>query len=100
MLWLVRVAGPGQHGASVPLARNIVLGGPGADLVLVSDDPRLGARHARIVVEGNDVSIVPLDGVVELDGQPLRAQAPIHDGHTLGLGQGLYVVRIVRRWVA
>jgi hypothetical protein len=100
VVWLVRVAGPGQHGQSVVLSGSTVIGGAGAETVLVTDDPRLLPRHAQILIVGNDATIVPLDGAIQIDGEPLRAAAPLHDGHTVGVGDGLYVARLVRRHVA
>jgi hypothetical protein len=97
-LWLVRVAGPNQPGETIVVGGNTVLGGPGADLPL--GDDRAAANHAEISIEGNDVTITPLDGKVEVDGEEATGPTALGDGQTLALGRSLYVVRIVRRDVA
>jgi hypothetical protein len=99
-LWLVRVAGPGAHGEALVLRGTAVLGGRDAQTVLSAADDHLARAHAEITVEGNDATITPRDGAVELDGAGLPGPAPLYDGQTLGLGRSLYVVRMVRRAVA
>jgi hypothetical protein len=92
--WLVRVAGPGQPGEALVVAGTSVLGRSG-DISLPDD--RAADRHAQITVDGNDVTIAPLDGKVEIDGQEATDVTPLCDGQTVALGRGLYVVRLVRR---
>jgi hypothetical protein len=94
-LWLVRVAGPGQPGETFVISGSSVLGGRGGDVAL-SDD-RMADNHAQLTIDGNDATITPLDGKVEIDGEEAGEAAPLYDGHTLSLGRSLYVVRIVRR---
>jgi hypothetical protein len=97
-LWLVRVAGPGQPGEALVVGGSSVLGGPGADLSL--GDDRAAPSHAEISIVDNDATITPLDGKVEVDGEEATGPTVLGDGQTLGLGRGLYVVRIVRRDIA
>jgi hypothetical protein len=94
----VRVAGPGQPGESIVVGGTSTLGGPGADIPL--GDDRAADNHAEISIEDNDVTIVPLDGKVEVDGEEATGPTPVGDGQTLALGRSLYVVRMVRRDVA
>jgi hypothetical protein len=97
-IWLVRVSGPGQPGEALAVGESSVLGGAGAEVSL-SDD-RVADQHAQISLDGNDTIITPLDGRVEVDGVEAEGPTPLYDGHTLAMGRGLYVVRIVRRDIA
>jgi hypothetical protein len=94
-LWLVRVAGPGQPGEALVVAGTSVLGRSG-DVPL----PDAADSHAQIAIEGNDATIAPLDGKVEIDGAEATDVTPLSDGQTIAIGRGLYVVRMVRRDVA
>jgi hypothetical protein len=98
ILWLARVAGPGQPGQALVIGGSSVIGGPGADVPL--GDDRAAEQHAEITIEGNDALITPLDGKVEIDGVEAAAATPLLDGQTLALGRSLFVVRIVRRDLA
>lgn len=97
VLWLVRVAGPDPAGETLVLRESAVLGGAQADVPLSASDGRLVARHAELVIEENDATIAPREGKVSLDGVEIRGATALADGQVLGVGQGLYVVRLVRR---
>jgi hypothetical protein len=99
VLWLVRVAGPGSAGQSITIRGTTTVGGPGSPTVVAEDDPQLLPNLAEILVEGNDATLTPLSGPVEIDGEAAQQGTPLHDAQTIALGGCLYVVRMVRRGV-
>jgi hypothetical protein len=99
-LWLVRAAGAGPPGEALIIHTHgtSTLGSSG-DVALPGED-RVADSHAQIAIEDNDAILTPLDGRVDVDGAEVTGPTPLQDGQTLGLGRGVYVVRIVRRDVA
>jgi hypothetical protein len=98
--WLVRVAGPGEHGELWSLGEGeILLGDPAGAVPIGVTDPSITPRHARVIGRRGTYRVEPVEGRVELDGAPVTLPTRIHDGQALRLGATVLAVMQVRRGI-
>lgn len=81
------------HLQEVDLQRGITLIGRSEDCEVTIEDPLVSRRHARIVVDGNDVTLEDLGSRngVRLNGKPAHSSAKLADGDRVRIGTQEFV---------
>jgi hypothetical protein len=94
--WLVRAAGPGRRGETLPLrtARAVLGSGAGCELCL-GQDAGIAEQHATITETRGEFAIDPMGGPVKVEDQSIDAPRPLTDGDTIEIGPGRYVFKCV-----
>jgi hypothetical protein len=94
--WLVRAAGPGPRGATLPLGQEeTTLGRAEGAGVRLQEDSEVAARHAVVRLIDGRYAIAPAEGPVLVEGEPITAERPLADGETIQIGREVLVFKCV-----
>jgi pSer/pThr/pTyr-binding forkhead associated (FHA) protein len=82
------------HLQEVDLQRGVTLIGRSEDCEVTIEDPLVSRRHARILIDGDDVTLEDLGSRngVRLNGKPLRGSARVVDGDRVRIGTQEFVL--------
>jgi uncharacterized protein (TIGR02996 family) len=73
------------------VTRSVVIGSARDCDVVIGDDARVAAHHARVAID--PPAVEPLDGVVLVDGQPVEGPTPVRLGAPIQLGDTIVKLR-------
>jgi hypothetical protein len=94
--WLVRASGPGRRGETIRVTGSRAVLGRGQSCeIRLEADAQVAEQHAAISETRGDFSIEPLQGPLNIEGEPVAARHPLGDGDTIEVGQSRYIWKCV-----